>query len=109
MISLLFISIICAIIYVNFSWVGRLDSYARYLLVGKGTLSAPTLKGVPNPISQIINQLILNNSILHNDKTELTDQIKKISYVDDVAAVVHYDGFILYIFIKRSVLKIQNG
>lgn len=69
------------------SWVFksiiRLERYANYLLSGTDNLNLPNLGDANNPASLVINQLILKNSLLAKDKMELTEQIRKVSYVDE--------------------------
>jgi RNase E specificity factor CsrD len=67
----------------HFKWLYQLESYARYILANDNKPGERNLKKSTNPISQTINQLILKNSLLLKEKNELTDQIRKISFIDE--------------------------
>ena len=64
-------------------WV-RMEKYARYLIDSNQEPKRMALSQISNPVYQVINQLLLKNSLLTRDKSDLTDQIRKISYVDEV-------------------------
>lgn len=67
----------------RFRWLLMLESYAQYILTNDNQMNSNIFKRASNPISQAINQLILNNSHLAKDKVDLTEQIRKISYIDE--------------------------
>jgi RNase E specificity factor CsrD len=71
-------------LYLAFKWVLQTEKYAEFLLKDPSPFKISAFSSLSNPVSQIINQLILKNSLLVKDKTELTEQIRKISYVDEV-------------------------
>jgi len=79
-----FVGCVLAGFFVTFKWIFQLEKYAIYLLTDTGNATKTNLQGISNPVSQVINQLLLRNSLLAKDKTELTQQIRKISYVDEV-------------------------
>ncbi len=84
LLSTTLVVILTLVLYLIFGWIIKLDNYAKYLLVDTQQMSKPRLKLLANPISQVINQLILHNSLLKKDKLDLTEQIRKTSYVDEV-------------------------
>ncbi|WP_444995074.1 EAL domain-containing protein [Aliikangiella sp. IMCC44359] len=83
----LFVSSIVMTVYLLFRWVFQVESFAAYLLSDSNNLSKAKFEKISNPISRVINQLILKNSLLNKDKVELTEQIRKISYVDEVTGL----------------------
>lgn len=76
---------ILVLLYLVFQSIVQLERYANYLLTDSTYLNKPNLGDANNPASLVINQLILKNSLLTKDKVELTEQIRKISYVDEVS------------------------
>ena len=78
------VALILLVLFSLFRWILQLEKYAVYLLTDTGNVSREGLGQTTNPVSQIINQLILKNTLLNKDKSELTEQIRKISYVDEV-------------------------
>ncbi|MET1255821.1 EAL domain-containing protein [Aliikangiella maris] len=79
-----FIGSILVCLYLLFKWVFQLERFALYLLADSNNLSRSKFEKITNPVVRVINQLILKNTLLNKDKVELTDQIRKISYVDEV-------------------------
>lgn len=84
-------TILCLLLI--FKWVLNLENYANYLLVDNKNFKRNQFNNFANPVSRIINQLILQNSLLEKDKQELTDQIRKISYVDEVTELGNHRFF----------------
>ncbi|TQV72905.1 EAL domain-containing protein [Aliikangiella marina] len=80
-------------LFLIFKWVLNLENYANYLLTDNKSFNRSQFKNYANPVSRIINQLILQNSLLEKDKQELTDQIRKTSYVDDVTELGNHQFF----------------
>ncbi|MGX5202655.1 EAL domain-containing protein [Aliikangiella sp. IMCC44632] len=70
-----------------FRWVFNLEVYSNYLLTGADEANKFDLGKTSNPIHRAFNQLILQNTLLAKDKQELTEQIRKISYVDEVTEI----------------------
>jgi len=83
LLGLMFLALVAVIIKSRFYWIYQLESYARYILTHDHKLRGNSFGRSSNPISQAINHLMLSNSLLLKDKVELTEQIRKISYVDE--------------------------
>ncbi len=90
---LLLLTAILAVLVGLFKWVMQLEVYANYLLSASDNNLSSQFKKDANPISNAINQLILRNSLLIKDKEELTQQIRRISYVDDVTELGNQSFF----------------
>lgn len=74
-------------IFWRFKWLFELEDYTHYLLANSDIQKRQQLSGLPNPMSQLINQLILSNSLLSKTKIELTEKIRKTSYIDEVTGL----------------------
>ncbi|MCW8877776.1 MAG: EAL domain-containing protein [Kangiellaceae bacterium] len=84
---LIIVGVICLLsgfIFWRFNWVFNLEKYAHYILEHGGANNSTKISGPSNAVTRAINQLILSNTLLHRDKIELTEQIRKTSYVDEV-------------------------
>lgn len=68
----------------QFKWILQLEQFANHILTGENNRPFKGGERVHNIIGQAFNQLILNNSHLIQAKTELTEKIRKTSYIDDV-------------------------
>lgn len=77
--------IILAILYPFFSSMIRQESYARFLLENESLIQPISSEKFPNPLNQAMTQLLLNYQLLLKDKMELTNQIRKSSYVDEAS------------------------
>ncbi|WP_168204008.1 EAL domain-containing protein [Aliikangiella coralliicola] len=82
--ALVLIGIISVLGFYRFKWLYDIEKYSQYLLTNSEQVRETELRRQSNPISQSINQLILNNSKLMKERLELIEQIRKISYVDEV-------------------------
>lgn len=82
--AILFAGVILLLGVNRFKWLFTIETYAQYILTQQNKLSPKSLIKSSNPICQAINQLILTNTMLVKDKFDLTEQIRKISYIDDV-------------------------
>ena len=71
----------------QFNWTRKLESYAAYILNGGHDRRLWANHGRGGLINQALNQLLLNNRLLSRDKADLTDQIRKTSYVDEVTGL----------------------
>ena len=78
------VAILAGFIYWRFNWVLGVEKYAHYILENGGANQSTKISGSSNAVTRAINQLILSNTLLHKDKVELTEQIRKTSYVDEV-------------------------
>ncbi len=83
LVILLFVGVILLLAFYHFNWLYQLECYARYILANDNKPPQENGQSSSNPISQTINQLLLKNSLLLQDKMDLTQQIRKISFVDE--------------------------
>ncbi|MBV1908793.1 MAG: EAL domain-containing protein [Kangiellaceae bacterium] len=67
-----------------FAWVGRLESYSKLVLTTDDNRMINSSLRFHNIIGHAINQLILNNTYLVKSKSELSSQIRRTTYIDDV-------------------------
>ncbi len=68
----------------QFKWVSQLEQFANHILISEFNHPLKGRNRFHNVIGQALNQLILNNTHLMQAKTELTDKIRKTSYIDEV-------------------------
>lgn len=77
------ITIVIMVAYPCFLLVSRQESYAKYLLKDDHFSKPLSPKNFSNSTSHALSQLLLNNQLLLKDRRELTEQIRKFSYVDE--------------------------
>lgn len=70
-------------------WVNNLEAFSQHLLETSGNQKTlqTTTSLFPSVIGHAINQLILNNTKLIKSKSDLAEQIRKTSYIDDVTGL----------------------
>ncbi len=75
------ITIIAVITYLSLRWVIQLEGFSKDVLVsGKQTPHSDLV--VHNIVGFTLSQLILNNRLLSKSKSELTNQIRRTTYID---------------------------
>lgn len=80
---LVLIAIITLITYLSLRWVIQLEGFSKDALIsGKQTPHSDLV--VHNIIGFTLSQLILNNRLLSKSKSELTNQIRRTTYIDQI-------------------------
>ncbi len=79
---LILIVAITLITYLNLRWVIQLEAFSKDALIsGKQTPHSDLV--IHNIIGFTLSQLILNNRLLSKSKSELTNQIRRTTYIDE--------------------------
>lgn len=75
-----------SVILVNrLNWVVQLEEYSKLVLTTDDNRMINSKHQFHNIIGHAISQLILNNSHLVKSKTDLTNQIRKTTYIDEIS------------------------
>ncbi len=81
--ALLLVLGVLLICYLLFGWVYRQETYAKYILESSHESNILSSDNFSSATSQALAQLILEKHQLLKDKTLLTEQIRRDSYVDE--------------------------
>lgn len=84
LILLFWSTVFAAFLVYQFKWVNQLEDYSKHVLTTGNNLPIRTQYRFHNVIGHAISQLILNNSRLTKMKSDLAEQIRKTSYIDEV-------------------------
>jgi len=84
LVVLLWCALLTAFLFYKFRWVSQLEDFSQHVLTSANNRVLKTKYPFHNVIGHALSQLILNNSHLIKSKSDLAEQIRKTSYVDEV-------------------------